>query len=1013
MNAGCLIAARACRRGRVLTRFLVGVSATAALAGTASAQESQRPPTQSQPAPSPAVAAENVERDGTQDDGTIIVTGYRGSIEASLDRKREANAFIDVVTAEDVGQFPDKNIADSLQRVPGIVIDRDGGEGARVSIRGLSSNLTLTQLNGNYIASAGTLTGSADPSRSFNYVLLPSNMIARVDVYKSPEARLDEGGVGGTVILRTHRPLDLEAWSGFVSVEGTYADATGKVEPSFGGQLSWHNDAGTIGFLVGATYQKRTVREMAGSTESWQWWADGGRGGDTQATDVNGSTYANDSAIPYWPENTGQTTVGGTHYSGYWAPQSVNESINIDRRKRVGIQATLELKPTSDLHITANYFRFQLSHDTIGNTIKIPEWGYGAGFFTDAKFDKSGTVMQSAAFALPADGTGCLADTPICTMETPQIRGTVSEEKDVSNTFDAHLEWAHDRLDVSVVGGYTRATGGPSLQFHAAAKPRLTGDVTRNGNALSQWDFSGGRLVDTFSTDLLSNLQSGIAQIDQGLPSTGSSYTNSRVSQKYAQVDVTRHFGSILDSLQIGAKWRDGEIRRTTGELNWYADPSTQTLFQDVPAGSIAPAGIFYGISNIDGGFRANVFPAIDMQKYIGYLNATYGQAVKVDQPQNRYDINERIWAGYIQANFRVGDRLRGNIGVRVANTRQSGVSTDTVYDNKDYCVDGPGGPFDPNVPLGGDGNCQVIPQSQRQVRSFTLNNESKSYTDVLPSFNIAWNVTDKLVVRGAVSKVVTRPSFNDLASARTLLLNEAAYTFDRQQFGERGGWFGEGGNFDLKPFSAWAYDLGAEWYFDRGSVFGVSLFRKDVKNFVVPVVADLAQTVQGEEVVVQQYYTNANGASAVSEGVEIYAQHTLDVGLGAQVNFTYNHTSAAAVKLGGATLGTSPLVGSAKTQWNASVFYEKDGVLLRASYNRRGNQVQGLVSGLNWYNDPYQQVDLNAQVDITPQLSITGSIINLTEETQTAHLGNDTKARFYSSGYVGRRFYAGVQWNF
>lgn len=1014
MNSDCLFAAMAYRRGGSVARLLLGVGVSAILAGTASAQDSAGVPDASErPTQSPMVAQRSVAGEAPPEDRAIVVTGYRKSIEASLDRKRSANAFFDAITAEDVGKFPDKNIADALQRVAGVVIDRDGGEGARVSIRGLSSDLTLTELNGNYIASAGTFSGSADPSRSFNYLLLPANMIASADVYKSPEARLDEGGIGGTIILRTRQPLDLKPWSGFLSAEGTYADVTHKGEPSFSGQLSWHNDADMIGFLVGATYQKRTDREMDAGTESWQWWADGGRGGGTSATDVNGNTFANDGAVKYWSENKGETTVGGTHYNGYWAPQSVDEVVRIDRRKRLGIQATLELKPTGNLHITANYFRFQLDHDTTSNTIKIPEWGYGDGLFTDARFDKSGTIMQSATFALPAGGTGCLANTPICTMETPQIQDSISKEKDISNTFDAHLEWTKDRLQVAVVGGYTRATGGPSQEFHAAAKPRSTGVVTQNGNGLSQWDFSGGNLVESFSPDLLANLQSGIAQIDQGLPSTGSGYTNSVVSQKYAQIDATRRFGGILESVQIGGKWRDGTIRRTTGELDWYADPATQTLFQDGPAGSYAPPGIFHAIGNIDGGFRTNVFPAIDMRKFIDYLNTTYGPATKVPQAQNRYDIDERIWAGYIQANFKVGGTVRGNVGVRIVNTAQSGVSTDTVYTNTDYCLDGPGGPFDPNVPLAGDGNCEVIPLAQRQIRTFTANNERKSYTDVLPSLNVAWNVTHRLIVRGAVSKVVARPSFNDLASARSLTFNDAPYTFDRQQFGERGGWFGSGGNFDLKPFSAWAYDLGAEWYFDRGSVFGVSLFRKDVRNFVVPVVADFAQTVGGQEVVVQQYSTNANGASAVSEGVEVYAQHTLDMGLGAQVNFTFNHTSAAAVKLGGATLGTSPLVGSAKTQWNVSLFYEKHGVLLRASYNRRGNQVEGLVSGLNWYNDPYQQVDLNAQYQLTPRISITGSVINLTKETQKAHLGNDTDARFYSAQYTGRRFYGGVQWTF
>lgn len=136
----------------------------------------------------------------------IVVSGYRQSIDASLDAKREADATVDIITAQDVGKFPDKNVADALQRVPGVIISRDGGEGDKVSIRGLSSDLTLTELNGNYIASIDG-SDSYEPSRSFNYTLLPSNMISRVEVFKTAEAHIDEGGVGGTVILHTRRPL--------------------------------------------------------------------------------------------------------------------------------------------------------------------------------------------------------------------------------------------------------------------------------------------------------------------------------------------------------------------------------------------------------------------------------------------------------------------------------------------------------------------------------------------------------------------------------------------------------------------------------------------------------------------------------------------------------------------------------------------------------------------------------------------------------------------------------------
>jgi len=191
--------------GRVLRDLLASASMVVALGGVAHAQQ----------APDAAPAPQDqAQQEGSEQGGDIVVTGFRQSIEQSLSQKRNSDSIVEVITAEDVCKMPDKNVADSLQRVPGVVIDRDGGEGSRVSIRGLSSDLTLTELNGNFIASAD----SGDPSRSFNYLLLPSNLIASVEVFKSPEARLDEGGVGGIIINHTRKPFDLDPWSGNVQV---------------------------------------------------------------------------------------------------------------------------------------------------------------------------------------------------------------------------------------------------------------------------------------------------------------------------------------------------------------------------------------------------------------------------------------------------------------------------------------------------------------------------------------------------------------------------------------------------------------------------------------------------------------------------------------------------------------------------------------------------------------------------------------------------------------------------
>ncbi|AWH27309.1 TonB-dependent receptor plug domain-containing protein, partial [Stenotrophomonas sp. YAU14D1_LEIMI4_1] len=181
--------------GRDALSFAVALALAAAVAPTgAAAQQASAQPTTG--------SADATTLDSVQ------VTGYRYAIEKSLQQKRDANAVVEVITAEDVGKFPDKNVADSLQRVPGVVITRDGGEGKSVSVRGLDPDLTLTQLNGNYIATSET---NDEASRSFNYTLLPSNMLSSAELFKSPEARIDEGGIGGTVILHTRRPLEMES----------------------------------------------------------------------------------------------------------------------------------------------------------------------------------------------------------------------------------------------------------------------------------------------------------------------------------------------------------------------------------------------------------------------------------------------------------------------------------------------------------------------------------------------------------------------------------------------------------------------------------------------------------------------------------------------------------------------------------------------------------------------------------------------------------------------------------
>ncbi len=997
----------------------------------------------------------------------VVVTGYRYSIEKSLDQKRNANAVVEVITAEDVGKFPDKNVADALQRVPGVVITRSGGEGKNVSVRGLAAGLTLTQLNGNYIATSET---NNEATRSFNYTLLPSNMLSSAELFKTPEARIDEGGIGGTVILRTRRPLEMEANSGFVTLEGTSSDTSSGVDPQMSALYSWHSQDERFGLLVGATKQKRTNRSMEVSTEDWQWYSDRvdangniindfvwnvpGRTRDP-ATDVNGNPLTGISN--FWGRS-GIYDQNGGHYSGFFMPTSVNFAVRDEQRERSGGQLTFQFKPVDNLTLTGNYFRFELEGNYIQNMLKVPEWNLarvaGDGNWTGGRllngftFDRSGTIVtgaeyekqagktyycseaEAAAAGLPPGGWG----PDDCTIPTPQITGNYSREKALSQTADLAIDWDISPLwKASFAGGRTWSEGGPSMNFRMSAKPRRqVNGAWQSGNTYSAWDLTGTPSV-TFSPDLQEQLMAGVAEIDTG--STDSSWMETSIRQNHFQSDFTKLFETgWLDSIQFGAKYSDGEVHRNTGNTYWVcqgADPGDYSKrYQagcDSTAG-IAQPGFFLSrpLGDIAGGFNANVFPGINYPAYIEYLNDRYGGMQNRREDDFVYNVGEKVYSGYFQANFRT-ERVRGNIGLRVARTRQHAESSDSVERFNDYFVDNAGGaPMSCTDPaadalLGSNSgySCESgfvrLPDAMAREKSYEMASLDKTYTDVLPSFNIAWDITGNLVLRGAASKVIARPSYTSIAYPGGLSYYSDEYSNDRRVAGgtTNPGWYGSGSNKGLEPFEADQYDLGLEWYFRPGAVAGVGLFRKDVKNFTVPVVRDVEMVVGGQQVTVQNYSTQANGQDGVSQGVEVYGQYTFDIGLGFQANYTYNDTNLASIVIDGRTIGSSPLVGSAKNQANFTVFYENAGFLARASYNRRGEVVGGLNNGFTVYTEPYDQLDLNAAYTFTDSLTVTASVLNATRSEQRAHLGNDTRDRFFSNVYSGRQLYLGLTYKF
>ncbi|WP_444946739.1 TonB-dependent receptor [Microbulbifer sp. VTAC004] len=871
----------------------------------------------------------------------VEVMGIRQSMEKNLDVKRFSNAVVDSITAEDIGKFPDKNVADALQRVPGVSIVRSGGEGARVSIRGTAPELTFTQLNGNYIATPGD-----EPSRSLDYSLLPATMIARTDVYKSPEAKLDEGGIGGTVILHTRKPLDLDAGEGMLSVETTYADVTEKYEPQYTGFYSWKNDQETFGVLVGYSKQDRQNRVISTTTENWGWQ------GDEKPHDGVEARGA-------------MVDIDGNEYRDFYAPRAVVGSVFEEERTREGIQLSAQWRPVEQLELGVNYFRFEQGGNSENYRIVFPEWNYGNAIAPGSlKFDEDGDTLL---------GIGML-DRGQAELQSPQVAGDYTRAEYVSDTLDFNAIYQGDGYSVRMVVGSTSAEGGPSEKLFASVNSRY-GTVTD-----WSWDLSSGTAEIDTSADL-------------GDPNTyplydwfSSHWTSSEDDENYYQLDVSIDMDyGWLTSLDVGLKYRDHEINRRITKQSWdddnlpcptinwggvegacypwWPDDSFHTDPNGVPDTiDILSSG---PLDNIIGGVKVPNFAYLEFEKLKEFLYETYGDPTVIVERDQDYRIGEEVIAAYVQQNF-TSATLRGNFGVRAVKTKQYA----RTYDN----IDG-------------------VLQDEPNIRD-------SSNTDFLPSANIAWDINDDLVMRAALARVVARVNYDDLGGSESIHAPLPGATV-RDGFA---------GNSELEPYKADQFDLGLEWYFDDASAMGVTLFRKDIASFVINGSSLVTREIDGDTWNVNMSMP-VNGTDATAQGAELFVQYAFDNGFGVLANYTYTDTELANLDLeSGETIKTE-IAGTSKDQYNLSVYYENDLFSVRASYNYRSAYADGYSNGVNTFTDEYDQLDVNASYSLMENLTLTASIINLTEEKVDRYWGEEN--RVLGSSYSGRRAYMGLTYSF
>lgn len=560
---------------------------------------------------------------------TVTVTGIRASVQQSIAQKRNADGVVEVITAEDVGKMPDKNVADSLQRLPGVYTATAGGteggfgENDRVSLRGTPAAMTLTTLNGHTVSSgdwyAENITGGG---RSVSYSLLPSELIGRVTVYKSSQADLVEGGATGTVDIETRTPLSFkERVSAMASVGGVYSDLSGKTDPQLSALINWKNEDGNLGIMAQAFYQKRQIRRDG---QEFLWW---------------------DTINNLWGGNTA-VLAANPELDGKYVSLLTGSALFQQERVRKGGLIAAELKATNDLTVGVSGFYSRLDADNFNaNYMYAPVNAITNGISPSAYTIKGNTVTS---IAFP--GTCPIAPCNVSSgVQDIAVRpGSYSDSK----FFNLDLKYrASDKLNISTKLGTTQGTGKTKDIGFEVWSPYVGGSYATHG--LSKTADVSVPGSDTFSIGGLSDAVGGWASI-----------VTAKDKEHYGQVDASYQTDlEMVPSIKFGARVarHERDLTKVDGTLAAAGtDPANAPLDQltHFPGdfGDSLSGGLLKGMWTIPGEAITNW-----ANQYVTFGGHSY---------QSEFKIKEPVAAAYAMANLDFG-RIQGNVGLRVVHTKE------------------------------------------------------------------------------------------------------------------------------------------------------------------------------------------------------------------------------------------------------------------------------------------------------------------------------------------------------
>ena len=947
----------------------------------------------------------------------LVITGFRGSLASALATKRQETAIVDAIKAEDIADFPDSNLVEAIQRIPGVSIDRDAGEGRTMTVRGLGPDFTRTRINGMeaQATTGGTdSSGGANRGRGFDFNVFASELFNSVTVRKTASAEIEEGSLGATVDLRTSRPFDYSGMKLGGSLQYGYNDLSKEWDPRAALLYSNTFMDGKIGVLASLAYSERSSLEEGFSSVRWERGIDSGgfcspvgfAPQNPTNSGTTGSSAANCATGVARPTNTvsNNTAFTTANQATVFVPRLPRYGRLVHEQERLGFTGALQYRPTDSTLISLDILYSDLSSTRQENFLESLSFSRNAAAAGRTQIG----VVSAFVDASGQLATGTFNNVDVRSeqrydeLETKFTQYTLTLEQDITDSFSMRAY-----------------VGRAESDFSNPVQTTVTLD--RQNTQGYSWDFVGNNSTPAINYGFDVSNPANWSWRDVSLGTTTAALPRSEIRMRPNGVLTT------FDAGQLDFKWVATDYLTLKFGLNYKKFDSDSFEFRRadelvVPA---LPVGTTVAnISTLLTGFGRNLGQP--------GTNATQWLAPNLNAISALFNINCNCDTGVPGGDFRLTSITNGNArgGNRFISEEDKG-----FYVQADFRTDIFTMPLRGNIGVR-QVQTDLYAEGYSSIGGGTKVFGNHKYTDTLPSMNLALEVTDTFMVRFGAAEVMARPQIGNTLAGTNYLVPTTSLAATGPNF------TASIGNVNLDPFRAKTYDLSFEWYFAPESLISISFFKKDIDTYIQIIRQDLEyQELTALNPVafapalctgacspgqVFQLTSAVNTEGGPLKGFEISYQQPFSFlpapfdKFGIQANYTWvrseiDYCASTTVALCG-TFITEDLVNLSPSAYNATLYYEDDRFSARVSaayregylQNVPGRNSNALEGKLETFN-----VDAAASWKFNDQMSVTFEGLNLTDEFNQQWVGDNNRQSTSVYHHTGRQFNFGLRYTF